>query len=59
MEMFGVTDIAQVIETVSGYWDAALVVGVAILLFVLGRKVAKKLYSFKLGGWAGFSEASF
>jgi len=37
------TDITGVIEDVTSYKDAAIVVGVAILLFVLGRKVVRKL----------------
>jgi len=37
------TDITGVINDVEGYMDAAIVVGVAVLLFVLGRKVIRKL----------------
>jgi len=37
------SNIAQVTTSVSGYVDAAIVVGVAVLLFVLGRKVVRKL----------------
>jgi len=37
------TDIAQVTTSVSGYVTAATAVGVAVLLFVLGRKVIRKL----------------
>ena len=37
------TDISGVTTAVSGYKDAAIVVGIAILLFVIGRKVVRKL----------------
>lgn len=37
------TDITEVTTEVSGYKDAAIVVGVAILLFVIGRRVVRKL----------------
>jgi len=37
------TDITQVTSTVSGYVTAATTVGIAVLLFVLGRKVIRKL----------------
>jgi len=37
------TDITGVITEISGYMDAAIVVGVGVLLFVLGRRVIKKL----------------
>lgn len=37
------TDITAVITAVDGYYDAALVVGIAVLLYVLGRKVVRKL----------------
>lgn len=37
------TDIAGVIDTVSGYWDAVSAVAIVILLFILGRRVARKL----------------
>jgi hypothetical protein len=37
------TDIAGVTDAVSGYADAAIVVGITVLLFVLGRKVVRKL----------------
>lgn len=37
------TDITGVVSDVSGYMDAAIVVGVAVLLFVIGRKVVRKL----------------
>ena len=36
-------DITTVISSVSGYETAAVVVGVAVLLFVLGRRVIRKL----------------
>lgn len=37
------TDIAAVLTTVSDYKDDAILVGVAILLFVLGRSIVRKL----------------
>lgn len=37
------TDIAGVITDVSDYKDDAILVGVAIVLFIIGRKVVKKL----------------
>lgn len=37
------TDITGVINDVSGYADAAIVVGVTVVLFVLGRRVIKRL----------------
>lgn len=37
------TDITSVVSSVSGYWDAVKVVAIAILLFVIGRKVVRKL----------------
>jgi hypothetical protein len=37
------TDIGSTITTVSGYWTTAEGLGVGILLFVLGRKVVKKI----------------
>lgn len=37
------TDITGVITDVDGYMDAAIVVGIAILLFVIGRRVVQKL----------------
>jgi len=36
-------DISTVTPSVSGYVTAAIVVGVAVLLFVLGRKVLRRL----------------
>jgi len=36
-------DITSTITTVSGYQTAAVAVGVAVLLFVLGRKVVRKM----------------
>lgn len=36
-------DIATVTTSVSGYVTAATAVGVAVMLFVLGRKVLKRL----------------
>lgn len=40
---FAQTDITSVTSTVSSYVSAAIVVGVAVLLFVLGRKVVRKV----------------
>lgn len=37
------TDIAGVITSVDGYRTAAVAVGVAVLLFVLGRSIVRKL----------------
>jgi hypothetical protein len=37
------TDITGVVSAVSGYWDAVVVVSVGILLFVIGRRVVRKL----------------
>jgi len=37
------TDISGVITAVSGYVTAGIVVGVAILLWVLGRRTTKKV----------------
>jgi hypothetical protein len=37
------TDITSTISTVSGYWDAVKVVAIAILLFVIGRRVVRKM----------------
>jgi len=36
------SNISQVITTVDGYFTAAVAVGIAGLLFVLGRRVLKK-----------------
>jgi len=41
--MFAVSDISGVVDAVSGYWDAAAVVAIGVLLFVLGRRVVKKI----------------
>jgi len=41
--LFAASDITGVLDTVSGYWDAAAVIAIAVLLFVLGRRVARKL----------------
>jgi len=41
--VFAATDITGVISDVSGYMTAAVTVGIAVLLFVLGRKVVRKL----------------
>jgi len=37
------TDITGVTTSVQGYVTAAIVVGIAVLLFVLGRKVIRRL----------------
>jgi hypothetical protein len=37
------TDITGVISDVSGYVDAAITVGIAVLLFVLGKRVVRRL----------------
>ena len=37
------TDITGVISAVDGYRTAAILVGVAVVLFVIGRKVVKSL----------------
>jgi len=37
------TDITGVTTSVSGYVTAATTIGIAVLLFVLGRKVVRKL----------------
>jgi len=37
------TDITGVVDTVSGYWDAVVAVSIAVLLFVIGRRVVRKL----------------
>lgn len=37
------TDITGVVSEVSGYWDAVKVLAIAILLFLIGRKVVRKL----------------
>jgi len=37
------TDITSTISTLSGYWDGVLVIAIGIMLFVVGRKVVKKL----------------
>lgn len=41
--MFAATDITEVISDASTYKDSAIVVGIAILLFVIGRRVVRKL----------------
>ena len=43
MAVFAQTDITGVISTVTTYKDAAIVVGIALLLFALGRKAVRKL----------------
>ena len=37
------TDLTTTISTVSGYWTAAEIIGISILLFVVGRKVVRKI----------------
>ena len=37
------TDIDGVVSDVSGYADAAIVVGITVVLFVIGRRVIKRL----------------
>jgi hypothetical protein len=37
------TDLATTITAVSGYWSSVLVIGIGIILFVVGRKVVKKI----------------
>jgi len=41
--LFGVTDMTGVLTSVTGYWDSALVIAIGIVLFVIGRKVVKKI----------------
>jgi hypothetical protein len=36
------TDITSTISTISGYWDAVKVVAIAILLFLVGRRIVRK-----------------
>jgi len=38
------TDIAQVLTTVDNYQTTAVGIGIAILLFVIGRRVIKKFF---------------
>jgi hypothetical protein len=40
---FAQTDMTTVISTVSGYWSSVLTIGIGILLFVVGRRVVKKI----------------
>ncbi|WP_174834712.1 hypothetical protein [Staphylococcus aureus] len=37
------SDITGALSSVSGYVDAAITIGITVLLFVLGRKVVSKL----------------
>lgn len=37
------TDIASTITTIEGYWDSVVALAIGILLFVLGRRVVRKL----------------
>ena len=36
-------DISTATTTISGYWDAIKVIAIAVVLFVIGRKVLKKI----------------
>lgn len=37
------TDMSSAITTVSGYWTTIYPIGVAIVVFIVGRKIVKKL----------------
>ena len=37
------TDLATTITAISGYWSSVLTIGIGIILFVVGRKVVKKI----------------
>ena len=37
------TDLASTITTVSGYWTSVELVAIGILLFVVGRRIVKKI----------------
>jgi len=37
------TDITAVVSSISDYWDAAKAIAIAILLFVIGRRVVQKI----------------
>jgi len=37
------TDITSAITTVSGYWDAILPLALGVVLFVVGRKLFRKI----------------
>jgi len=50
-------DISDTTTTVSGYVTAAIVVGIAVLLFVLGRKVLRRLICVAFMGWLVSSNA--
>lgn len=41
--LFAATDMSEVLTTVSSYWSSALVIAIGIVLFVIGRKVVKKI----------------
>lgn len=41
--LLAATDISQVITDVQGYYDAAVVVGIAVLLFILGRSIVRRV----------------
>ena len=40
---FAQTDLGTTITTVSGYWTSVEALAIGILLFVLGRRILKKL----------------
>jgi len=40
---FAQTDVSAAITSVSGYWTAAEVIALGIVLFVVGRKVLRKI----------------
>jgi hypothetical protein len=37
------TDLSSTITTVSGYWTSVQVLAIGVLLFVVGRKIVKKI----------------
>jgi len=37
------TDITSVVDSIDGYWTAAKAIAIGILLFVLGRRVVRKI----------------
>jgi len=41
--MQAATEMTEVLTAVSGYWSSALVIAIGIVLFVIGRKVVKKI----------------
>lgn len=40
--LFAATNITGVIEEVNTYFNSAVAIGIAVLLFVLGRKIIRK-----------------